>query len=311
MMAAGVLLGIIFPFAIVVAVVLTCGAVTYDVFTKEKIGWQTPLIFLSLGGLTILYQFIVIRTDPILAAWDKQNHTPSPELWDLLISLSPLILFAVLNAYWAFRSRNRKEVFLAIWLFLGFLLIYVPFSLQRRFLLGYMIPVAGLAASGIAKIADKKTKLACLVALCVTLPTLWIILFGGFTSVRNPESPLVLNKIEMMGISYLAQNSQPEEIVLASPRTGAIIPAYTGLRVVYGHPFETVNALTEKGLVERFFSSSMDAESLSWAKEIGVDWILWGPDEDQVGILPALLPKDVQLKFESDHLKVFRLQDVP
>jgi len=174
-----------------------------------------------------------------------------------------------------------------------------------------MIPVAGLAASGIARITAAKAKLVYLVAICITIPTLFIIVSGGLTSVRNPESPLVINKIEMNGIAYLAQNSTPGEIVLASPQSGAIIPAYTGLRVVYGHPFETVNALIEKGQVERFFSSSMDAESLRWAREKGVTWILWGPYEDKIGILPTVLPKGVLLAFEDENISVFSLKAVP
>lgn len=311
LMAAGVLLGIIFPFAIVVAAVLTCGIVAYDFLTKLQIRWQTPLLFLASGGLTILYQFIIIRTDPILSAWDKQNITPSPKILDLLISFSPLIFFAIFEAYRSFRTRSRPIILLTIWLILGLLLIYFPFSLQRRFLLGYMIPIAGLAASGIMRITAAKAKLVCLVAVCITIPTLLFIVSGGITSVRNPESPLVIDKTEMNGISYLAQNSSVGEIVLASPQTGAVIPAYTGLRVVYGHPFETVNALVEKRRVERFFSSSMDAGSLRWAKDIGVDWILWGTNEDKIGILPTILPDGVLLAFEDENIKVFSLKAVP
>jgi hypothetical protein len=311
LVAAGFLLGIIFPFAIVVAAVITCGGIAYDFISRNKIRWQTPLFFLAIGGLTILYQFIVIRTDPILAGWDKQNQTPSPELLDFVISFSPFIFFAIVEAYWAFRTHNRNAVFLATWLILGLFLIYLPFSLQRRFLLGYMIPVAGLAASGIERLAVKKTKIVSLLAICITLPTLTIILFGGVGSVKNPDSPLVINKVEKNGIDYLAKNGRPGEIVLASPQTGSIIPAYTGLRVLYGHPFETVNALAEKALVEKFFTNSLNTESLNWAKTRGVDWVIWGPIENQISVLPTELPKDLIMVFDGVDIKVFKLTDVP
>lgn len=311
LMAAGFLLGVVFPFAIVVAAVITCGGIAYDYLSKGQTRWQSPLFFLAVGTITVLYQFIIIRTDPILAGWDKQNQTPSPWVLDFVISFSPLLLFAVVEAYWAFRTRSRKNIYLAIWLILGVLLIYLPFSLQRRFMLGYMVPVAGLAASGIARLAGKKIKLVSVMAVFITMPTLAIIMLGGINAVKDPESPLVINQGEMAGINFLAQNSKAGDIVLASPQTGSILPAYTGLRVVYGHPFETVDALTEKALVERFFTNSLNAESLVWAKTRGVDWVIWGPNENRIGKIPAELPEDILLAYESVDIKVFKLMDVP
>ena len=38
-------------------------------------------------------------------------------------------------------------------------------------------------------------------------------------------------------------------LILSSPEMGLFIPAQTGRRVLYGHPFETVNADAEKDLV--------------------------------------------------------------
>ena len=148
-------------------------------------------------------------------------------------------------------------------------------------------------------------------AIFITMPTLAIIVLGGINAVKDPESPLVINQVEMAGINFLAQNSKPGDIVLASPQTGSIVPAYTGLKVVYGHPFETVNALTEKALVEQFFTNSFNEESLVWAKTRGVDWVIWGPNENRIGEIPAKLPGDVLLVFKGLDIQVYKLMDVP
>jgi hypothetical protein len=308
---AGLLLGIIFPFGIVVAGVVTIGMTAYDFFTRQAIGWQAALAFLLPGGAIILYQFIIIRTDPILAVWDAQNQTPSPPLWDFLVSFLPWIALAIWGIVLTIHKRNRPTALLAGWMLLGALLIYFPFNLQRRFLLGYLIPVAGLAAYGLAEIKPRRRRLLEIGAICVTMPTLWIILAGGLLSVKNAEPTLVIHRTEMNAFAYLAENGQAGDLVLAAPETGMFLPAYTGQRVIYGHPFETVNAQQEEKAVEAFFAGPITEEALAWARRRGVRWILWGPRENLLGQSPEELPEDLLLVYEQGNLKLFKLQDVP
>ncbi|GAP14738.1 hypothetical protein LARV_02513 [Longilinea arvoryzae] len=308
---AGLALGIVLPFAVVVTIVVVFGVSLYDFLTKKTIQWQTPLVFLFTGGLAILYQFIVIRTDPILVIWDAQNQTPSPAIWDFLISFMPLLVLAIWGIVQSFRSRNRPVILLSGWLILGLLLIYLPFNLQRRFMLGYMIPVAGLAAFGLAELKTRRKKWIGIAAIGLTLPTLGIILLGGVLSVKNGEPSMLIRVAEMDVYRYLAQNSQADDIVLASPESGLFIPAYTGRRVIYGHPFETVNAPAEKTAVEGFFENSMNAGDLAWARARGVKWILWGPREDAYGVLPVNLPAGMVLVYQEDGVKLFELQAGP
>lgn len=308
---AGTLMGIIFPFGVVVAVVVTLGMAAFDYFTQKKVRWQAALVFLLTGGLTILYQFVVIRTDPVLSLWDRQNQTPSPQLWDFLVSFLPWLLPAIWGVIQTMRRRNRATALLTGWLVLGALLIYLPFNLQRRFLFGYMIPVAGLAAYGLAESRIHCKSWASIAALCLTLPTLLVILSGGLLSVKNGESSLVIQRAEMRAYDYLRQHGQANDLVLASPESGMFLPAYTGFRVIYGHPFETVNAPAEEQAVEAFFSQPVSAESLDWARERGVRWILWGPRENDLGRLPLAPPAGLRLVFADEDVRLFELQSAP
>lgn len=307
----GLAIGIIFPFGVVVAAVVSAGIAVLDLLGRSKIHWQAAFAFLIPGGLGILYQFIVIRSDPVLALWDRQNQTVSPPLGDLLVSFSPILILAAVGVVWSIRRRNRVVDMLAGWLLLGLALIYVPFNLQRRFMFGYMIPVAGLAAYGLAELKTKQRHWIGIGALCLSVPTLLILIFGGTQAVKNNDSQLVIAQSEMHTFSYLVQNSRPGDLILAAPETGMFIPAYTGLRVIYGHPFETVNAKTELAAVENFFSQPVTTESLAWARERGVSWILWGPRENLYRIVPTKLLPGMELEFQDQDVKLFKLQVNP
>jgi hypothetical protein len=75
-------------------------------------------------------------------------------------------------------------------------------------------------------------------------------------------------------------------VVLAGPDTGLYIPARTGLRVLYGHPFETVNAQAEREAVEGFFRGEKDPAQFLPARRI--EFIFYGPRERLLGPLPEL-----------------------
>lgn len=306
---AGLLLSIVLPFGIVIAALVAFGDVLISIALKEKAKYQTIIAFLLPGGLFILYQFFIIRTDPVLAQWDAQNLTVSPPVWDILVSFSPLLVFAVYGGVKTFIRRHRPLMILTVWLVLGLLLIYVPFNLQRRFMLGYMIPVAGLAAYGISEVKFRWKRPLRLALLIAALPTIFIVILGGLMAVRNSDPRLVINRDEMDAFVFLVESSGCDDLILASPETGLLIPAFTGRRVIYGHPFETVDGAKAKIDVEAFFNASMNAESVEWAREKHVKWVFWGPREHDYGKLPDELPKGLLMLYQNESVRLFGLQD--
>jgi hypothetical protein len=67
---------------------------------------------------------------------------------------------------------------------------------------------------------------------------------------------------------------------LSSTSMGIYIPAVTGRRVVYGHPFETANADEMKKKVEIFFVDDMNSEQRTeFLRANSVRLIYCGPKE--------------------------------
>ncbi len=90
---------------------------------------------------------------------------------------------------------------------------------------------------------------------------------------------LYLTRGEVQALDWIRQNTNPGDLFLASPETGLLIPAYTGRRVLYGHPFETVDAEIQRKTVESYFSDGITGEAedqLFGSQGIGIFFMVRG-----------------------------------
>lgn len=290
-------LGIIQPFGVVVLAAVLSGEMIVGLVksTVQKLSsWlmsdhAVKAIFSILGGgLIIFYQFLVIKTDPVLRLWHAQNQTPSPPIWDLILGLSPCLLFAVLGGMRIWKTQ--RHVNLMIWLVLALFLAYIPWNLQRRFLTGIMVPVSGMAVIGLKDISERLSlKISHLIAglMVVIIPTNIIIVFSGMQAAANHDPTIILRREEFQALEWIENNIPSESLILADTRFGQLIPAYTGSRVIYGHPFETTEANKKRQLITRIFQGEL---MISELKEVlinqAVDYMLindlsvWEPEDD-------------------------------
>jgi len=322
----GLLLAILLPFGIVLAVVILAVMSIWEswerVNSKNKLPQDKQLgilqliystvnfrklILLSVGGIPVLlYQVWVTQSDPMLAIWSAQNLTISPPIWDLLISFAPVLLFGIPGAWFVWRKGGSAQRILIVWSIVGILLIYIPWGLQRRFLLGYMVPLAGLAGLGLDHLFShqKRIKIAMLsVVIMMALPTNLLILVGGMGAIQSHESMFYLSKDEKISLDWLESNSPDDALVLASPQMGLFIPAYTGRRVLYGHPFETVNADVMEAKVEHFFQGMIKDNEISTLSD--VDYLFYGPREREYG--GHLLGAGMKVVFQFGNTEIYEI----
>jgi len=270
------ILAIVMPFGVVITAVVLIGVFLWEMldnmrFASNEINFSQwvrsnfeqnvvvqKLVFLFVGGVPVLlYQVWVTRSDPILAAWNAQNITLSPPIWELLLAYAPIILLAFPGIYLAIKSGEHNLRILLIWACLGFLWLYVPWSLQRRFISGYMVPLAGLAALTLEAMFSRKRLLGVSVLILVIvlmLPTNMMILMGGIQAINDKVENIYISDSDYQGMKWIDANTEEESVILASTDSGLLLPAYTGRRVWYGHPFETPDALKMETLVQELFS---------------------------------------------------------
>ena len=271
--------------------------------------WLPAAVLAAFGLPWVAYVGVTLSlTHPILAAWTSQNQTPSSPLWDVALSGGLPLLLALPGLALAARRRSPADQLLLAWLVLGVAAMYAPFSLQRRLSFGLWMPLAILAVTGLRqaiwpKLAPRRRLLAGAVIGLLILPSNLLILAVGTAAVIQRHEALFITHDESAALDWLGRNGSAAggAIVLASPEVSLVVPARASARVVYGHPFETVDADATRAAVLDFYAGRLDPRT--FVRDRGVDFVLFGPRERALGGDPAALAW--QLKFESGNVAVY------
>lgn len=321
---AAFLLSLVSPFGIVIALLVLGGLLLWEIAAQAALSrgqgnerlalarlvWNSAisqrliysLAWILICGMPMLvYDLWIARLDPQLAAWNAQNLTLTPPVWDVLLALSPVLLLALPGAWRVVSYQRRAARLLLVWVIAGAIMVYAPFGLQRRFLMGLYVPLAGLAGYGLetleARFSLTAARRIAVLTLVLTLPTLLLSLVIGLFGVQTRDPAFYLTRGEAQALAWLEGNTPGEALVLAAPETGLLIPAYTGRRVLYGHPYETVNAEEEKAQVLKFFQGDISSPT-GLLEQRGVSYIFYGPRERELGALPAQI--DLQPVYDTE-----------
>ncbi|HPC05428.1 MAG TPA: hypothetical protein PLI60_01785 [Anaerolineaceae bacterium] len=287
-------LSIVLPFAIVLVAMIIVSVEVWNWFTQRKFHLVKLTFTLIGGGAYLLYQFFSIQNDPMLAQWNLQNITKAPEIYDFLVSFSPSLVLAGV-AVW----RNRKasgffsdNIPLIAWIAGGIILLYFPFDLQRRFLSGYFIPVVliGFYLLDQLKSQSQKKPAALVIGIVgASLITNLIVLAGIFTGLKSYDPHFFLTRDEAEAISWMDASAADPEVVLSSPSLGSFIPARADLKVVYGHPYESIQAEVREEKITQFYTGAFaGADVKAWLREMNIHFVVFGPRELAIGSNPDL-----------------------
>jgi len=259
---------------------------------QKKVDWPQ---FTSLGAIAIaqvpllLYNFNLLTNDPLWIQFTRQNQTLSPPPVYYLWGFGLLWIFALAGSIFALRRRDPALSGLVVWVIAAFVLAYIPFAIQRRFLHGVTIPLGILAALGLAEIIQKasqsfkvlekrKTILATLVVFFTSMSSLYLIV--GYIFVLRGHSPELFYPASLNpALTWLEENAAPNDFVLSAAPSGLLIAQKTDLRVYFGHLMETLNHDSKLQLVENYFQGKAEP---GWVKTASVQWVLYGPYEQNL-----------------------------
>lgn len=310
----GLLLAMVQPFAVPVALVVLAVYLAALAGRDRRLPWPGLLVAVAAAAGAaplMLYDLYISRTNPALAAWSAQNLTPSLPPWNYALGYG-LVLVLALGGI-AVAARCRQPLFLLSWVGSAAVLLYVPFALQRRFITGLHVPLALLAALAVEQLLwprvrprRRGTVTAALVAF-TALTNLFVPLVA-VAGVARGQPPLVMSRGEAAACAWLHQHTAWTDTVLAPAQVGQFIPAWAGNRVVYGHPFETIEAETKLAQVTRFYSAAATpAERRALLDRYGVRYLVVtapesGLDATALGLSPAWMGEGVI---------VYRVEDGP
>jgi hypothetical protein len=242
---AATALALTMPFGSVILVILLGGVWMFDAEWRKRNQFIQILLVVIPSIILVGGQYAQTLHSPQLQIWNQQNITATPPLWDLLISFSPMILFAfvsliAIHKYW----NNPGYRLVMIWFVICLGMVLLPFSLQRRFLFCFSIPVTLLGLFSLDELIGKFKFGNFVQKVAFTLPIITIvmlIILMGF-GILQKTSYVYLTTAEIEAYHWLDEYPGNDSVLLSDELHALRIPAITGKLVFYGHPYETVNA---------------------------------------------------------------------
>jgi hypothetical protein len=304
---AVLVLAVLQPFA-PVSVFAALGGFLFLRWRRDRQLPRQKVVWAVVSGLCVaplmLYLYFAIQADPILRMWMAQNMTPSPPLIGYALGYGLMWPLAIFGARAAWRRGRDVDLLLIGWAVTSALLLYAPLPLQRRFALGLHIPLVLLAMLGLIhevlpRLQGRLRIWMPRIVFALSLPTtLLLLLASSSAALRPPDPRLFFTRDEAVTFEWLRDHASHDAIVMAAPETGLFLPAWADVRVLYGHPFETVDAERMRTLVEQFFAGALDrVEAL---RTNHADYIFYGPHERELGpnnfdVIPIFTSGDVLL----------------
>lgn len=254
------------PYAVLIVGGAAGGWCVINYCQTRRVSWSLHgrLVLFALCSLPLLlYYAWAVRTNPLIGRWMAQNVTPSPPLGEWLVAFGVIWPLAAAGAWVAARRRNPADWLLLAWTAAQVGLMLLPLSLQRRLSTGLHLPLCFLAAMGLLEVVvprlhQRARRWLVIGLLSVAIPSNLLVMAAGLSAVLNRNPYVVLSEGQWQAMEWLRENVSPDTVVLADYELGTVVPAWGGgVRVVYGHPFETVEAEARRREVEAFYGGRM------------------------------------------------------
>ena len=284
----GFLLALIQPFAVVaLGLILTLWLFVERLISNRLDRSIIGLASFAAGALPVLvYTWGVIQQHTVLSEWNAQNRTPTPGLLEVLLGYGLVLVFAAVGALLSDARKLPAGRLLITWVAAGIVMIYLPIPIQRRLTLGLFIPLAGLAGLGLDAVAStgRRFTLLLIALLLLSIPSHIMVVGSGLFAVSRGEAGVVIAEDDAELMEWVAVNVPERSLVLAGTDTGNRLPAYSRVRVLYGHPFETPDATRQKDRVRELWSWDRDpSDGIRALRAAGVDYAFYGEEEKAFG----------------------------
>jgi hypothetical protein len=136
----------------------------------------------------------------------------------------------------------------------------------------------------------------------------WI-LFRDVKVLKHPYVDYFLPEAVKQGMDWLKDNTDVNDLVLASETMGLMIPAISGNRVFLGHGFQTVNFPKKEEQLLRFFSQkSSESERVQFLKTWRIRYIFYSSLERGLGDYSPDRSAFLIPVFQNHMIKIFRVK---
>jgi hypothetical protein len=275
-------------------------------------GWyhdlRTALVLGLLSAPLVVYTVYVLSTDPVMRQWSSQNQLPSPSPIHYLLAYGLWLAVAVPGWRVLWRRQPRLALLAGGWIAIVPFLLYIPVSVQRRFIEGVQLPLAVLVVLGLTVAARGWRQWIVPVVVGLMLPTAVLLWLGALLAGRAPAEPIFHPADELASFAWLRQNAAPGQAVLSAFETGNALPAYTPLVAYIGHGSETAFVASKLPRVSAFYSAgTADAARLALLDDGYIAYMIFGPHERTLGAFDPSTARYLQLRDQNGAYSVYEV----
>lgn len=307
-------------FAIVLGVTALILTLSRRSIRTTRVYWAQLITATVLPLPVLLYDAYIFTTNPVLGVWNQQNLILSPEPWHYLLAYGPLLLLAGYGLKWLWSQlvaetkasdnfARCKILLLLGWCLVFPVLVYLPFNLQRRLVVGVQLPLAILAAYGVLRLTQAlrpawQRAARTGIILFFSLTNLFLLL-GGLASVGLRQPPIFHPASQLEAMHWLDQRANGE-VVLAIYATGNVLPAYANVRAFVGHGPETLYSEEKRAQAQQFFAAATsDAWRTSLLRDYQVRYIYYGPNEQAAGAFAPDRAPYLEEIYQNGEVRIF------
>jgi len=256
--------------------------------------WLHYILSLILSLPFIIYHYYLIKTDFFIGTRAARNIALTPPFIFVFLGFGFLLIFAVAGLIYQIKAKNlfknKKIIFLTVWLIIGLILLYMPFNWQRRFLMGLQIPMVFFTVIFLVALTDfckkKYNKLFLFLKKnYLTLTFIFIFFFGlsnvfdyvrDFYFFKNQLPLFYLSNDYLNAANWLKINNQNNKIILSQNLNGLIIPSLVNQRVFLAHGHETIDFNAKTSKVNDYFANKYsEKEATKFLQENNIGYIFY------------------------------------
>lgn len=294
-----ILLAVVYPEALLPFFLAMFASMGYHWWVKRhltvrELRWALWIVIPALP--VVIYDLIAIQINPAVAAWYAQRPTNPINLWYQFMGIGLPLLLAVPGIWRAVRRfESDGDRFMLLWLIAIMLCLNSGLAIAQDCVVGLMLPLSYFVARSLEDfwfrlVARRfRRRLFVFAVPAFGLSHLFVLLLPVVLILRGTAPVgMLLPPAYIAAFQWLDEQTVSRDVILAAPDVSIWVPLWTGSRVYYAHPNETMQADERRTLLFEWFGAEDAEQCIELASDLAsIDYVIYGPLERHIGDAPC------------------------
>ena len=203
--------------------------------------FRSAFVYYVLMLPAIAYNLYLLMFDSYIKAWGAQNKLFTAPIQDYLLAYGVFLLFSVIYFVKA-KNISTEQKTLGVWIVISLIGIYLPISIQRRFIEGSWIFISLFTILGLEKLAIfTKHKLKMRIGIIILCFSSLFLLSGSIFQILSMPDRVFVNKSKLELYNFINDALEKHEFIFTNHDIGNEIPVWTSNRTITGVGPESIN----------------------------------------------------------------------